>query len=80
MPILPYFNCSPWFTLSAKDKRWWTDTSYLQSIYDWVTCNDFIWHGVWLSGKWAERLAQQWLTYDQILKYYYNWIDIATIK
>ena len=80
MPILPYFNCSPWFTLSAKDKRWRTDTPYLQSTYDWVTCNDFIWHGVWLSGKWAERLAEQWLTYDQILKYYYNWINIVTIK
>ena len=80
LPILPYFSCSAWFTLSAKDKRWWSDTPYLQSTYDFDSCNSFEWHWVWLAGKWAERLAKQWLTYDQILKYYYDGIEIKTIN
>jgi peptidoglycan hydrolase-like amidase len=80
LPILPYFNCSPGFTLSATEKRWWNDTPYLKSVYDFSTCNDFIWHWVWLAWKWAERLAQQWITYDQILKYYYDGIEIKNIN
>ena len=80
LPILPYFNCSPGFTLSAEEKRWWYDTPYLKSVYDFKACNDFAWHWVGLAGQWAERFAQQWMTYDQILKYYYNWIDIVNIN
>ena len=80
LPILPYFNCSAGFTLSAEEKRWWNDTPYLKSVYDFDTCDDFAWHGVWLAGKWAERFAKQWMTYDQILKYYYDSINIAKIK
>jgi peptidoglycan hydrolase-like amidase len=80
LPILPYFNCSAGFTLSAEEKRWWTDTPYLKSVYDFDTCDDFAWHGVWLAGKWAERFAKQWMTYDQILKYYYDGINITKIK
>jgi len=79
LPILPYFNCSPGFTLSAEEKRWWKDTPYLKSVYDFGTCSDFVWHWVWLAWKWAERFAQQWLTYDQILKYYYDGINIITL-
>jgi len=79
LPILPYFNCSPGFTLSAEEKRWWNDTPYLKSVYDFGTCSDFVWHWVWLAWKWAERFAQQWVTYDQILKYYYEWIEIKDI-
>ena len=80
LPILPYFNCSAGFTLSAEEKRWWNDTPYLKSVYDFDTCDDFAWHGVWLAGKWAERFAKQWMTYDQILKYYYDGINITKIK
>jgi peptidoglycan hydrolase-like amidase len=80
LPILPYFNCSPGFTLSAEEKRWWNDTPYLKSVYDFDVCNDFAWHGVGLAWKWAERFAQQWMTYDQILKYYYDWIEIVNIN
>ena len=80
LPILPYFNCSPGFTLSAEEKRWWNDTPYLKSIYDFDACDDFAWHWVWLAGKWAERLAKQWMTYDQILKYYYDGIEIAKVE
>lgn len=80
LPILPYFNCSPGFTLSAEEKWWWNDTPYLKSVYDFDACNDFAWHGVGLAWKGAERFAKQWLTYDQILKYYYNGIEIQNIN
>lgn len=80
LPILPYFNCSPWFTLSAEEKRWWNDTPYLKSVYDFDVCNDFAWHWVGLAWKWAERFAKQWMTYVQILKYYYDWINIENIN
>jgi len=80
LPILPYFNCSPGFTLSAEEKRWWNDTPYLKSVYDFNSCSDFAGHGVGLAWKWAERFAQQWMTYDQILKYYYDWIEIVDIN
>lgn len=80
LPILPYFNCSPGFTLSAEEKRWRNDTPYLKSVYDFNVCNDFVWHGVGLAWKWAERFAQQWMTYDQILKYYYDGIEIMNIN
>ena len=80
LTILPYFNCSPWFTLSAEEKRWWNDTPYLKSVYDFDVCNDFAWHWVGLAWKWAERFAKQWMTYDQILKYYYDWINIENIN
>ena len=51
LPILPYFNCSPGYTLSAKQQRWRTDTPYLQNVIDFYSCNEFNGHGVWLSGK-----------------------------
>jgi len=51
IPILPYFSCSAGFTWSAKDKRGWTDTPYLQSRVDFAACFDFSGHGVGLSGK-----------------------------
>jgi peptidoglycan hydrolase-like amidase len=80
LPILPYFSCSAWFTLSAEEKWWWNDTPWLKSVYDFGKCNDFIWHWVWLAWNWAERLAKQWVTYDKILKYYYNDISIQNIN
>lgn len=80
LPILPYFNCSAWFTLSAEEKRWWNDTPYLKSVYDFNSCDDFAWHGVGLAWKWAERFAQQGMTYDQIIKYYYDGIEIVNIN
>ena len=80
LPILPYFNCSPGFTLSAEEKRWWNDTPYLKSVYDFSACNDFVWHWVGLAWKWAERFAQQWMNYDQILEYYYDGVKIVNFR
>ncbi|HBB03823.1 TPA: hypothetical protein DCZ39_02895 [Patescibacteria group bacterium] len=41
VPILPYFSCSAGFTRSAKEKRGWNDTPYLQSKLDFAACFDF---------------------------------------
>lgn len=78
IPILPYFNCSPWFTYSAQEKRWRTDTPYLISNLDSAKCKDFAWHWVGMSGKWAEYRAKKWWTYQQILQYYYPWTKIES--
>lgn len=80
VPILPYFSCSAGFTRSAKEKRWWNDTPYLQSKLDFAPCFDFNGHGVGLSGKWAQYLAQQWWTVNQILQYYYPGVILETIN
>lgn len=79
LPILPYFSCSVWFTKTAEEKWWWTDTPYLQSRLDLMKCSDFKWHGVGLSGKWAERWANNGRSYEEILKYYYDGVEIERI-
>lgn len=76
IPILPYFSCSAGFTRSAKEKRWRSDTPYLQSKLDFGACFDFSGHGVGLSGKWAQYLAEKWRTLEQILQYYYPGVEI----
>ncbi len=78
LPILPYFSCSAGFTRSGKEKRWWTDTPYIVSRIDPVSCDTFNGHGVGLSGKWAQYLALQWRTAEEILKYYYPGIAIQS--
>lgn len=80
VPILPYFSCSAGFTRSAQEKRWWTDTPYLQSKLDFAACFDFSGHGVGLSGKWAQYLAEKWRTLEQILQYYYPGVVLASTK
>lgn len=77
VPILPYFSCSVWFTWSAKDKWWWNDTPYLQSKLDFGACFDFSGHGVGLSGKWAQFLAEKWWTVEKILQYYYPGVELT---
>jgi peptidoglycan hydrolase-like amidase len=80
VPILPYFSCSAGFTRSAKEKRWWNDTPYLQSRLDFAGCFDFNGHGVWLSWKGAQYLAEKWRTLEQILQYYYPGVLLITTK
>ena len=82
VPILPYFSCSAWFTYSAYEKRWRSDTPYLQTRFDLWICSDkkFSWHWVWLSWLWAERRAKNFgRNYIDILKYYYPWIEIMNL-
>lgn len=78
LPILPYFSCSAGFTRSGKEKRWWKDTPYIVSRIDPVSCDTFSGHGVWLSWKWAQYLAMQWRSAEDILKYYYPGITISS--
>ncbi len=79
VPILPYFSCSAGFTWSAKEKWWWNDTPYLQSKLDFNSCFNFNGHGVGLSGKWAQFLAEKWRDYKQILQYYYPGVTITSL-
>ena len=82
VPILPYFSCSAWFTYTANEIRWRTDTPYLQTRFDlWICTNKKIsWHWVWLSWLWAERWAKSfWRSYSDILRYYYPWIEIVNL-
>jgi len=82
VPILPYFSCSAWYTYSASEKWWRTDTPYLMNKYDIWICSDkkFSWHWVWLSWLWAERWASTFgRSYSDILQYYYPWIEIINI-
>jgi len=76
VPILPYFSCSAGFTWSAKEKWWRSDTPYLQSKLDFGACFDFSGHGVGLSGKWSQYLANKWWTLEQILQYYYPGVEL----
>ena len=82
LPILPYFHCTAWFTKSARQYFGWTDTPWLQSVVDVAECETehFQWHGVWLSGDGAEKMAQNGTSYKEILKWYYLWIEIEDIK
>ena len=79
--ILPYFSCSAWFTYSAKEKRWRTDTPYLKTRFDLGICKDkdFAWHWVWLSGLWAERRSKFGRSYQDIIKYYYPGVQIENL-
>ena len=78
IPILPYFSCSKWFTFSAKQKFWWIDTPYLQNSPDLENCGRFYWHWVWLSWKWAEKLAKLWFNYKQIINWYFPGVKVET--
>lgn len=79
LPILPYFHCSPGFTWSAREKWWRSDTPYLKSVLDDSGCTTFEWHGVGLSGQWATKKAQNGEKAEDILKYYYDGIEVRTI-
>lgn len=79
LAFLPYFTCSAGFTRSAKEKWWWTDTPYLQSVFDPEYCSDFNGHGVGLAGKGATALANKWMKYNEIINYYYPWTTLESL-
>lgn len=78
LPILPYFSCSAGWTLSAEEKRWWKDTPYLKSVFDFSSCKDFNGHWVGLAGQGAEYFAKQWMKAEEILDWYYDGIEVVT--
>ncbi|MFH1012824.1 MAG: SpoIID/LytB domain-containing protein [Candidatus Peregrinibacteria bacterium] len=76
----PYFNQSSGKTLSAEEVWGWKDTPYLQSIADpWCVGLTQQGHGVGLSGCGAEAQAKEGKTYDDIIKYYYQGVEIQEI-
>lgn len=74
----PYFNTSDGRTRSAKEVWGWTHTPYLQSVPD-PLCNagKLNGHGVGLSGCGATEAAKIGKTYEEIIKYYYQGVEIT---
>lgn len=73
----PYFNQSDGKTLSAEEVWGWTHTPYLKSVED-PACNgmDRKGHGVGLSGYGATQMAKNGKNYKDIIKYYYQKVEI----
>jgi hypothetical protein len=77
----PYFNQSNGKTLSALEVWGWKDTPYLQSVAD-PYCEGLVrkGHGVGLSGCGAEGMAKAGKRYDEIIKYYFQGVEIEKVK
>jgi len=73
----PYFNQSDGWTRSANEAWGWTNTPYLQAVQD-IYCEATVrkGHGVGLSGCGAEGMANEGKTYEEIIKYYYQGVEI----
>jgi ABC-type microcin C transport system permease subunit YejB len=82
-----YFSCSNWKTKTPVQAGW--KSSYFDQVavvyqsVDDSYWKDLIryrkgqcWHWVWLSGLWAENLAQRGWSYKKILYYYYQDVNI----
>jgi hypothetical protein len=77
----PYFNQSDGRTRSAKEVWGWTDTPYLQSVADpWCDGRYKRGHGVGLSGFGASSQANEGKTYDEIIKYYYQGVEVEELS
>jgi len=77
----PYFSQSDGtYTKSAKDVWGWTDTPYLKSVSDsYCTGDEFLGHGVGLSGCGAEGMAKVGKTYKEILRHYFSGVKITKL-
>lgn len=54
-----------------------TDNPYLQSVADpGITDWTYKWHWVWISWNWAKALADQWKTYNEIIKYFLTGVSV----
>lgn len=75
----PYFNQSDGRTLSAKEVWGWENTPYLISVDD-PYCQGLKrnGHGVGLSGFGATQMAKNGKTYQEIIKYYYQGVEIQS--
>ena len=73
----PYFNQSDGRTRSALEMWGWTNTPYLQSVED-PHCAGMIkrGHGVGLSGCGADGMAKEGKTYEEIIKYFYQDVEV----
>ncbi len=76
----PYFSQSDGRTRSAEEVWGWTHTPYLQSVEDPFSAGlELQGHGVGLSGKGAEEAAKRGKTYEEIIKYYYQGVEIKRL-
>ncbi len=74
----PYFNQSDGRTRSAQEVWGWTHTPYLQSVSDdYCEANQLLGHGVGLSGCGATGMAKAGKNYQEILKYFYQGVEIT---
>lgn len=73
----PYFNQSDGTKTKSAKEVWGWDAPYLISVDD-STCdgNEFLGHGVGLSGCGAKGMAESGTGYEEILKHYYTGIEI----
>ena len=77
----PYFNQSDGRTRSAQEVWGWTDTPYLVSVADpWCAGMTLQGHGVGLSGYGATKQAEEGKTYDDIIKYYYQGVEVQEMN
>ncbi len=74
----PYFSSTDGTTTRSGEEVWgWTHTPYLQSVSDELcTVGYFSGHGVGLSGCGATAAAEQGSSYEEIIKYYYQDVEI----
>jgi len=77
----PYFNQSDGATKSAEEVWGWTHTPYLKSVADpWCDGLTRNGHGVGLSGYGATKQAEEGKTYDDIIKYYYQGVEVEELS
>ncbi len=74
----PYFSSTDGTSTRSAEEVWgWTFTPYLQSVSDSLCeVGYFSGHGVGLSGCGATAAAEQGSTYEEIIKYYYQGVEI----
>ncbi len=76
----PYFSQSPGYTKSAKEVWGWTDTPWLQGVQDpYCEADSFEGHGVGLSGCGASKMAEVGFSYEEIIDYYYQNVELSVI-
>jgi len=77
----PYFTQSDGKTRSAEEVWGWKDTPYLQSVPDPHCAGlERKGHGVGLSGCGSDAMAKEGKKYDEIIKYYYQGVDIKKMR
>jgi hypothetical protein len=72
----PYFSQSDGRTRSAEEVWGLTNMPYLQSVPDTACSGPLRGHGVGLSGCGAEAMAQEGKGYEEIIKYYYQGVEL----
>lgn len=76
----PYFSSDDGRTRSAEEVWGWKDTPYLISVPDiYCTGMPMNGHGVGLSGCGSLGMANAGKTYQEIIKYYYQGVDIQKL-